>query len=189
MMQAMEFNSAWSQNMTEFERQAADIEEQALRKQQQEFAEFQERIHSKEQRTYKFSRDLLLMKTSVESLAKQGRYDEAHKLKRKAEQLEKWERMKLDNEVTLSRPPCCPTSRRPHRISSHLIPSHSQPHPIQCQPHPQLRPSPFSAPSHFKLTHPHPQPNSAQPPPVPATAQHADCAQGAADAPTTPAPA
>ena len=28
MMQAMEFNSAWSQNMTEFEHQAAEIEEQ-----------------------------------------------------------------------------------------------------------------------------------------------------------------
>uniref|UniRef100_A0A7S4MS39 BCAS3 domain-containing protein n=1 Tax=Prymnesium polylepis TaxID=72548 RepID=A0A7S4MS39_9EUKA len=38
------------------------------------------------------------MKTSVETLAKQGRYDEAHKLKKKADQLEKWERMKLENE-------------------------------------------------------------------------------------------
>jgi len=98
MMQAMEFNSAWSQNMTEFERQAQHILDQALRKQQQEFSEFQERLARKEPCSYKFSRDLLLMKTSVETLAKQGRYDEAHKLKRKADQLEKWERMKLENE-------------------------------------------------------------------------------------------
>jgi len=98
MMQAMEFNSAWSQNMTEFERQAQHILDQAMAKQQQEFAEFQERLARKEPCSYKFSRDLLLMKTSVETLAKQGRYDEAHKLKKKADQLEKWERMKLENE-------------------------------------------------------------------------------------------
>ena len=36
MMQAMEFNSAWSQNMTEFERQAREIEEGCGSKQQKE---------------------------------------------------------------------------------------------------------------------------------------------------------
>ncbi|KAL1522132.1 hypothetical protein AB1Y20_021773 [Prymnesium parvum] len=98
MMQAMEFNSAWSQNMAEFERQAQEILEQAMRKQQQEFAEFQEKLQRKEPMSYKFSRDLLQMKASVDTLARQGRYDEAHKLKRKADQLEKWERMKLQND-------------------------------------------------------------------------------------------
>lgn len=74
MMQAMEFNSAWSQNMAEFERQAQHIIEQAMRRQQQEFAEFQEKLHRKEPLSYKFSRDLLQMKSSVETLAKQGRW-------------------------------------------------------------------------------------------------------------------
>merc|ERR1719231_1156548 len=41
MMQAMEFNSAWSQNMTEFERQAREIEEGAIRRHQEAFVEFQ----------------------------------------------------------------------------------------------------------------------------------------------------
>ena len=102
MMQAMEFNSAWSQNMTEFERQAQELEEQHIRKQQEEFAAFQEKLHTTPAKSYKFSRDLLLMKASVDSLAKQGRYDEAHKLKRKAAQLEKFEQMQLDNEHKMS---------------------------------------------------------------------------------------
>ena len=43
-MQAMEFNSAWSQNMTEFERQAREIEEACSAKQQKEYEEFQVRV-------------------------------------------------------------------------------------------------------------------------------------------------
>ena len=98
MMQAMEFNSAWSQNMTEFERQAREIEEACSAKQQKEYEEFQEKLRQKMGRGYKFSRDLLLMRKSIDTLANQGRYDEAHVLKSKADQLERWERMKLDNE-------------------------------------------------------------------------------------------
>jgi hypothetical protein len=98
MMQAMEFNSAWSQNMTEFERQAREIEEGAIRRHQEEFAAFQQKLYNREPHSYKFSRELLHMKASIEAHAKQGNYEEAHKLKKKADQLEKWERMKLDNE-------------------------------------------------------------------------------------------
>jgi len=79
-------------------------------------------------RGYKFSRDLLLMRKSIDTLANQvrgrararvrvrvrvhggipnpnrtpnpnpnqGRYDEAHVLKTKADQLERWERMKVN---------------------------------------------------------------------------------------------
>jgi len=98
MMQAMEFNSAWSQNMTEFERQAREIEEACSAKQQKDYEEFQEKLRQKMGRGHKFSRDLLLMRKSIDTLANQGRYDEAHVLKTKADQLERWERMKLDNE-------------------------------------------------------------------------------------------
>ena len=45
MMQAMEFNSAWSQNMTEFERQARDMEEAGRERQRKE--RLQERQGSK----------------------------------------------------------------------------------------------------------------------------------------------
>jgi len=98
MMQAMEFNSAWSQNMTEFERQAREIEEGAIRRHQDEFAAYQQKLREEEPRAYKFSRTLLDLKASVTQLARQGRYDEATKVKEKEEQLERWERMKLDNE-------------------------------------------------------------------------------------------
>lgn len=98
MMQAMEFNSAWSQNMTEFERQAREIEEGAIRRHQEEFAAYQQRLREEEPKAYKFSRTLLDLKASVSQLAKQGRYDEATKVKEKEEQLERWEQMKLDNE-------------------------------------------------------------------------------------------
>ena len=57
-----------------------------------------ERNGRKESRSYKFSRELLLMRKSTDTLANQGRYDEAHVLKAKADRLERWERMKLDNE-------------------------------------------------------------------------------------------
>ena len=98
MMQAMEFNSAWSQNMTEFERQAREIEEACRERQRSEYESFQEKLRAKESRSYKFSRELLLMRKSTDTLANQGRYDEAHVLKAKADRLERWERMKLDNE-------------------------------------------------------------------------------------------
>ena len=98
MMQAMEFNSAWSQNMTEFERQAREIEEGAIRRHQEEFAGFQQKLREEEPRAYKFSRQLLDLKASVSQLAKQGRYDEATKVKDKEAELEQWERLKLDNE-------------------------------------------------------------------------------------------
>ena len=72
-MQAMEFNSAWSQNMTEFERQAREIEEGAIHRHQEEFAAFQQKLYNREPHSYKFSRELLLMRKSIETLANQGR--------------------------------------------------------------------------------------------------------------------
>ena len=55
MMQAMEFNSAWSQNMTEFERQAREIEEGAIRRHQEEFAAFQQKLYGREPHSYKWA--------------------------------------------------------------------------------------------------------------------------------------
>uniref|UniRef100_A0A7S2GZT4 EF-hand domain-containing protein n=1 Tax=Haptolina brevifila TaxID=156173 RepID=A0A7S2GZT4_9EUKA len=98
MMQAMEFNSAWSQNMTEFERQAREILEGAIRRHQEEFVAFQAKLREQEPHAYKFSKELIDLRTNVDRLAKQKKYDEALRIKTKADQLEKWERMKLDNE-------------------------------------------------------------------------------------------
>ena len=73
-VQAMEFNSAWSQNMTEFERQAQDIELQVKSRQAEEFAAFQEQLHKQTNYSYKFSRELLQMRKSIDALARQGQY-------------------------------------------------------------------------------------------------------------------
>ena len=98
MMQAMEFNSAWSQNMTEFERQAREIEEGAIRRHEEEFAAFKAKLYNKPPASYKWSRDLLHLKAAMEAHARKGNYEEAFKLKKKADQLERLERMKLDND-------------------------------------------------------------------------------------------
>merc|ERR1712087_659782 len=73
MMQAMEFNSAWSTNMTEFEKQAQEIEDQVRQRQAEEFAAFQEQLRSQPPRSHKFSRELLQLRKSIETLAKQGK--------------------------------------------------------------------------------------------------------------------
>lgn len=98
MMQAMEFNSAWSANMTEFERQAQEIEDQIKDRQREEFNTFQTQLREQGPRTYKFSRELLQLRKSIGALAKQSKYEKAHEISQKADQLERYERMKLDNE-------------------------------------------------------------------------------------------
>ena len=98
MMQAMEFNSAWTQNMAEFERQAREIEEGALRRHEDEFAAFQRKMRAAEPKAFKFSSALLQLKASVSQLAKQGRYEEAARVKAKEDELERCERLKLEND-------------------------------------------------------------------------------------------
>jgi len=53
------------------------------------------------QKAYKFTKELLELKLQVQLLANQGRYDEAGRKKLKAERLEQWERMRLNNEHAL----------------------------------------------------------------------------------------
>lgn len=102
MQQALEFNSAWSANMGTFERQAIEIEQSLRARHAEEFEAFRERLAALVTHSYKFSRDLLTLKRSIDVLAKQGRYDEADRVKRKADKLEMWERMKLDNDLKVA---------------------------------------------------------------------------------------
>ncbi len=97
-IQSMEFNSAWSQTMDEFERQAAEQEEELRGKLALEFDERREKALAAVKRLHKYSRELIGLKTSVETLAKQGKLEEAHAMKRKAQQLERYEKVKLENE-------------------------------------------------------------------------------------------
>lgn len=73
MMEAMEFNSAWSRNMADFERQAADIDEQTRQRHAVEFSRFQEEIRQRAPMRQKFSRELLNLRRVQETLAKQGK--------------------------------------------------------------------------------------------------------------------
>jgi len=74
MMEAMEFNSAWSRNMADFERQAQDIDEQTRQRHAIEFVRFQEEIRQRAPMRQKFSRELLNLRRVQETLAKQGKY-------------------------------------------------------------------------------------------------------------------
>lgn len=99
--QTNEFNLAWSSNLKELERQAADAEEQLRARHQEECLALRRQMAAAPQKAYKFTKELLELKLQVQLLANQGRYDEAGRKKLKAERLEQWERMRLDNEHAL----------------------------------------------------------------------------------------
>mmetsp|Transcript_29545 Transcript_29545/g.67777 ORF Transcript_29545/g.67777 Transcript_29545/m.67777 type:complete len:365 (+) Transcript_29545:23-1117(+) len=101
MMEAMEFNTAWSRNMEDFERQAGDIEEQTRQRHAIEFARFQEDLRQRAPMRQKFSRELLNFRRVQETLAKQSKYADAQATKLKADQLEAWEKAKIENELQL----------------------------------------------------------------------------------------
>lgn len=70
-MEAMEFNSAWSRNMADFERQSAEIEEQTLQRHALDFARFQVQIREAAPNRQKFSRALLNLRRVQDNMAKQ----------------------------------------------------------------------------------------------------------------------
>ena len=97
MMQAMEFNSAWSQNMTEFERQARDIEEGTIRKFQDEFAQYQEQLRQAEPRRYRYSSGLKQLIEQQAKYAKMKRYQDAEAMKPQIQRQKDIEHMEQDN--------------------------------------------------------------------------------------------
>ena len=64
-----------------------------------EFQQFQERIRSELRARMKFSRDLLDLRDRETKLVKVKRYEEAEKIKMKADLLEEFERNKLEAEM------------------------------------------------------------------------------------------
>ena len=67
-----------------------------------EFQSFQEKIRKELRSKMKFSRDLLELRDKEAKLVKGKRYEEAEKVKMKADLLEEFERNKLEAEVSLS---------------------------------------------------------------------------------------
>lgn len=64
-----------------------------------EFQQFQDKIRSELRARMKFSRDLLELRDKEAKLVRVKRYEEAEKVKMKADLLEEFERNKLEAEV------------------------------------------------------------------------------------------
>ena len=64
-----------------------------------EFQSFQDKIRSELRARMKFSRDLLELRDKEAKLVKVKRYEEAEKIKMKADLIEEFERNKLEAEV------------------------------------------------------------------------------------------
>ena len=67
-----------------------------------EFQQFQDKIRKELHRQMKFSRDLIELRDREQKLVRVKRYEEAEKVKMKADLLEEFERNKLEAEVRKS---------------------------------------------------------------------------------------
>ncbi len=67
-----------------------------------EFQQFQDKIRRELRARMKFSKDLLELRDKEAKLVRMKRYEEAEKVKMKADLLEEFERNKLEAEVSLS---------------------------------------------------------------------------------------
>jgi len=84
-----EFNALWDQKVKDFEAHAANLQAMLAERHQQEHASHIEKIRRETApRTPRWSRDLLNQRKIQETLAKQKNYQEAHKAKVRADQME-----------------------------------------------------------------------------------------------------
>ena len=67
-----------------------------------EFQQFQDKIRRELRARMKYSRDLLELRDKESKLVKVKRYEEAEKIKMKADLLEEFERNKLEAEVSFA---------------------------------------------------------------------------------------
>eukprot|EP01138_Halocafeteria_seosinensis_P004269 gb/GECG01004366.1/.p1 GENE.gb/GECG01004366.1/~~gb/GECG01004366.1/.p1 ORF type:complete len:469 (+),score=86.24 gb/GECG01004366.1/:1-1407(+) len=96
-MQFAEFNSAWDRYIAEYDQMAQMYIKQMTEKHTQKLKEFQQALHTELiSKPPRFSRELLDWRKRQTLLAKQRKYAEAQKIKRIADELEKRERMKMD---------------------------------------------------------------------------------------------
>lgn len=101
-MQFAEFNAAWDRYMAEFDQMAQMYIKQMTEKHAVKLREFQQALHQElMQKAPKFSRELLDWRKRQTLLAKQRKYAEAQKIKRIADELEKRERLKMDEQRLL----------------------------------------------------------------------------------------
>lgn len=87
--------------MSDYEATAYLSLEKLKEKHMLEFEQFQDRIRKELRAKMKFSKDLLELRDKEAKLVKAKRYEEAERVKMKADLLEEFERSKLDAEVGL----------------------------------------------------------------------------------------
>lgn len=98
-MQYAEFNEAWDKYMQEYDQMAQQYIASMSERHAQKLREFQEDLHTElTKRPPKYSRELLDWRKREHLLAKSKKYAEAAKLKRVADELEKRERERMDED-------------------------------------------------------------------------------------------
>lgn len=97
--QFLEFSQAWDNYMSDYEATAYLSLEKLKEKHLLEFQQFSERIQKDLKKKMKFSRDLIELRDKEAKLVKMKRYEEAEKIKMKADLLEQFERNKLESEM------------------------------------------------------------------------------------------
>ena len=89
-----------------------------------EFQQFQDKIRRELRARMKYSRDLLELRDKESKLVKVKRYEEAEKIKMKADLLEEFERNKLEAEVSIQSTDFLDASRIAEergKVAQHLI--------------------------------------------------------------------
>ncbi|OMJ74556.1 hypothetical protein SteCoe_26487 [Stentor coeruleus] len=99
--QLEDFNKAWDSYMAEYEATAYKSLEKLKEKHIQEYQELMEKVTAEAQKKVKHSKELLGLRQKQQVLAKQKSYEEAEKIKAKADQLEEIEDEK--NEVIVKK--------------------------------------------------------------------------------------
>jgi EF-hand domain pair len=86
-----DFNKAWDSYMSEYEATAYKSLEKLKEKHISEYQELMEKVTAEAQKKVKHSKELLALRQKQQTLAKQKSYEEAEKIKAKADQLESLE--------------------------------------------------------------------------------------------------
>lgn len=98
-MQFAEFNAAWDKYLEEYDRMAEMYIKQMTERHRDKLRQFQERLNEEMTRAPpKYSKELLDWRKREALLAKQKKYGEAQKVKRIADELERRERSKMDDD-------------------------------------------------------------------------------------------
>lgn len=100
--QFVEFSQAWDHYMSDYEATAYLSLEKLKEKHMLEFEQFQDKIRSELKARMKYSKDLLELRDKEAKLVKVKRYEEAERVKMKADLLEEFERSKLETDVHIS---------------------------------------------------------------------------------------